>query len=491
MYKKIRGDIGAPIINQQVLDKIIKYYIGITIIAFQLYTIAPFISFISGNFLYSFKTYLGLIGGVLIVADLVTQKNILKGQYWKLLFIFLILAILSAFKMRRYGVKDNIFNIAWVTIQFSIFYSFIYSLNKESIFKMLKRIFSISLLINVMACLYSIFMFFSMKGYTFIADTRTNNPELVRQGLYNNRLFGVFTGIDYAVYFSFILILGCIYFYNKDTNKKGRIIYVLSIIIMFFYIVLSGSRSVLISIILVVVFLSNYFYFKDVNKNPKYTFFKFILISTISALLFTLSVELVKFASVKTLNNLVSLEYKGNENDAKPRKKHIQDLDRDELKDNYFDSNGRFTIWSDYMEMYKDYGFLGLSISNYNDYISENHKDKYIVKYFKSLAESSGKTDLVYESHNNLIFILVSSGYLGFIIFLIFLLKVIIKIIDQIFIKKKLSLEIAILLSILFVLVVQSMFMNSIFLKINIMSFIFWFCLGILIKLLNEKDVTI
>lgn len=478
MRKKENKDIELNIMNQEIFNKIIKVYIGITIIAFQLYTIAPFIRFISGNFLYKFKTYLGLIGGILIIIDLISQKNILKGKYWKILFAFLIICLLSAFKMRKYGIKDNIFNLAWLTIQFTIFYSYIYSLKKCEINMMIKRIFSISLIINIFACLYSIIMFFTLSGYKFIADTRTDNPELVRQGFYNNRLFGIFTGIDYAVYFSFILILGCIYFYNKDTRKKNKIMYILSTIIMFIYIVLSGSRSILISMIIVVVILSNYFYFRNKEKKYRYSILRAMAISILSVILLILSIKSVRIASIEVVNSQLS-----NSNN----KEIIKELTREELDDNYFDSNGRFAIWSDYISIYKDYGLLGLSISNYNDYISENHNDKYIVKYFEKLSEISGKTDLVYESHNNFIFILVSAGYLGFTIFMVFLLKIARDIIYQIFVKKKISIEIVILLSILIVLFIQSMFMNSIFMKINVMSFVFWFCLGILLNLLNHE----
>ena len=201
-------------------------------------------------------------------------------------------------------------------------------------------------------------------------------------------------------------------------------------------------------------------------------------ISILSVILLILSIKSVRIASIEVVNSQLS-----NSNN----KEIIKELTREELDDNYFDSNGRFAIWSDYISIYKDYGLLGLSISNYNDYISENHNDKYIVKYFEKLSEISGKTDLVYESHNNFIFILVSAGYLGFTIFMVFLLKIARDIIYQIFVKKKISIEIVILLSILIVLFIQSMFMNSIFMKINVMSFVFWFCLGILLNLLNHE----
>ncbi len=81
-------------------------------------------------------------------------------------------------------------------------------------------------------------------------------------------------------------------------------------------------------------------------------------------------------------------------------------------------SNNRFEIWRDYLSLAGEIGPAGLSLSNYNDYIGDRHPEMYIVRYFTDQFKDTVKTDLVYESHNNYLFVFISTGFVGAGLFL-------------------------------------------------------------------------
>ena len=149
-------------------------------------------------------------------------------------------------------------------------------------------------------------------------------------------------------------------------------------------------------------------------------------------------------------------------------------------------SNNRFEIWRDYISLAGEIGPAGLSLSNYNDYIGDQHPEMYIVRYFTDQFKDTVKTDLVYESHNNYLFVFISTGFVGAGLFLCFLVLVLVRVIRYILRHPQLSLWTITTLAVVAFGLVEALFMNSVFLKINDVSFIFWLALGAL--MLETED---
>ena len=132
-------------------------------------------------------------------------------------------------------------------------------------------------------------------------------------------------------------------------------------------------------------------------------------------------------------------------------------------------------------------GPAGLSLSNYNDYIGDRHPEMYIVRYFTDQFKDTVKTDLVYESHNNYLFVFISTGFVGAGLFLCFLVLVLVRVIRYILRHPQLSLWTITTLAVVAFGLVEALFMNSVFLKINDVSFIFWLALGALMLETEDK----
>ena len=102
-----------------------------------------------------------------------------------------------------------------------------------------------------------VMLFINYSSSTTAIDGSVHIVGLSKWG----RLFGIYTDPNYAGIFCVTLILLAIYFFKTDKNKISKIMYVLTIIIQYLYIVFSGSRSALLclSIGVVVYYILNFF----------------------------------------------------------------------------------------------------------------------------------------------------------------------------------------------------------------------------------------
>ena len=502
----INTSIGNSISKRKMLGKknelkktkwfndIVFIYVGIVILIYLLMMIAPFKSAISKTPLYHISAYLGALGGLLILFDAFIDKGFLRGTHCILLFGICVIACLSAIRTKQYGLHDNIYDICWVCIQFALVYSCAFRAEKQQIFKFCYIVFPILICIWFVACSVSLYQFIYQIGYRYIVDTVSTNPELTRQGFYNHRLFGIFTGLDYAVYISLALSICSVYFWSKTKLVIKKIVLSLMLFAFLMHIILSGSRSVQISLILYVFF----FAWLQMRNHCKVNSFKQIAIRCIASILVA-AISVAAIFGLKELAqrvpnivNTAVIVQKDNENSNSLNKSTNKNEDSDDLLEREGlegdISNERFDIWKDYIGLYKDISFVGLSLSNYNDYIMDKYPNLYITQYFQEDYGNSQKTDIVYESHNNYIFVFVSVGVLGMLLFIAYMLIVAVQTIKYICINKQLSQEFIAALAIVCIGLVEALFMNSVFLKINAPSFLFWLAIGYLMYEISNSN---
>ena len=125
-----------------VIDTIILIYEAVVLFFQILFQISPVMTFLAKTPLYDIQTYLGLLGGMLIVLDLFTTKKIWRGKFCLLLYAILGLAAVASIRMISYGLKENIFKLCWAAIQFVLVYSCAYRADRNKLKKYLKWLFS-------------------------------------------------------------------------------------------------------------------------------------------------------------------------------------------------------------------------------------------------------------------------------------------------------------------------------------------------------------
>ena len=506
IWHRVTGDERSTL-KAPMLNTVIMVYIGLTLLSHVLFLIAPFVAFLVQTPLAHIKTYLGLLGAALILADLFTNRVLWRGRYCILLYGICAIAVVSTLLTLSYGIKDNIFDLCWVTIQFALFYSCVYRSNQQKMNRYFKILFGTILSVWLIACCVSIYQYIFQIGYTYVLN-RDVNPELVRQGFINNRLFGIFTGLDYAVYMSLMLIICCVHYIA--VTKRGWWIKVPLLIaagIFLIHIILSGSRSVQVAMLLYVFFMTlltlrnRFKHWKKMKRICACTAASLCVVFIGIACFFGAKEVLAKVpgwvshvsqsqeqdsgvadqkVTEESENSLESQEQSSGVADQQASEKTENILRRRGLEDI---SNDRFQIWKDYLGLSKEIGLFGLSLSNYNDYISDKHPDLFIVRYFQEKYGDFQKSDLVYESHNNYLFAFVSTGAFGALLLAVFLILVIINVIRYIRKHPHIPMRFITPLAIVGAGCVEAFFMNSVFLKINAIAFVFWIALGIVMKI--------
>ena len=496
---------------------LIELYVFICMIVFCFFEIAPFITMISWTPFYSIKTYLGIAGAVLLLLDALTNRVLWRPFGCWLLYGIVIAGTISSYFMRRYGLKDNVYYICWFLVQIGLIYSISRRMNPDSFRRYLKGILFVLGAVWTAACLVSLFQYLCRVGYVYRADEISNNPELVRQGFYSGRLFGVFRNIDYAAYICLFLCAGCVFGFRDSSRVIVKILTVICFLVLFTYIVVCGSRSARIAL-LVYVFLYVLLSMIVSRKKNRTRVFLVILLPVIVTALMAAGYMGTKSLWEKAPSWFDALTHYSSENesgdygeggsgitirkeqsilyvaprnsitDTNSNSENDASLDRDELEGDK--SNARFTIWKDYLSLWKEYGVFGLSFSNYNDFISEKHPDLFIVRYFQEKYDTTEKTDLVYESHNNYLYIFVVTGFLGGALFLVFLVIYLIK--SIVFIIRKIPDEMFLLaLAVSGMCMIDAMFMNGAFFKLNAISCFNLFAMGTVLMVIGKSKTKI
>ena len=462
------------------LNTVTVVYLGVVLVLHVLILIAPFITFLAATPFYHITAILGVLGGALLAADLFTNRVLWRGPMCLLLYGICAIACVASIRTLQFGIHDNLFDICWVVIQFALVYSWRYRLRSEQAARFVRIIYPITALTWFAACCVSFGQFALLLGYRYIADPRSLNPELCRQGFLQHRLFGVFTGLDYAVYISLVLSIVGIYYFIVTKKLWKKIVLAVMILLYVIHMILSGSRSVEISLFL---FIFAFTWLQLRNRTKKNGFRR--IAALFAASLIATAIGVGCFFGIKQVMRYVPAIVNGG-SITDPFDETEEDiLEREGLEGDV--SNNRFKIWADYLSIRGDIGLVGLSLSNYNDYIKEHYPDLYIVQYFQEEFSETEKTDMVYESHNNYLFTFVSTGLIGFVLFMAFLIVVVVRTIRFIHENRQLSQMFITTLAVVCVGCVQAVFMNSVFLKINGPSFLFWFALGLLMHYLAEN----
>ena len=454
---------------------VVMVYAAFTIITQVLLQISPFMTFLAKTPFYSIQTLLGLFGAALIVIDFFTNKTIWKGKYCYLLIGILVLAAIASVRMISYGTKENIFKLCWAAIQFTLFYSLAHRVSRETLKKYITGIFATVLTLWLVACVYSLYQFVFQIGYWEVVNPLALDSSANRQGFFDNRLFGIFYTLNHAAYVSLILFLIGLLYIIKTKKILVRIALVVSDFILLCHILLSGSRSALVSFVAAILFISWLLLRRKINIKGFFNTLLPVLLAIVIAVSSLQGALIVKKGLAKVpafCESFIKTEQ------VVPPNENV--LHRENLEDDQ--SNGRFDIWSDYIKLYKQVGLVGLSPGNYMPYIHENHQDLYIVDYIKEHYPDKYDSGFVHHVHNGFIMVYVSAGILGIILLAIFMVLCIRKVFAKIKQERQLSYLFICSFVIVVVGAISAVFDEGLFFQNNPHTTAFWLALGILMK---------
>lgn len=416
------------------------------------------LQFISAN---KFVTLgMTLLGVLLGLYNFFVKKAYLFVRKIEYLIIFFAMNIITSLLVMKYGFSTNIKNLVVFFIYFFAIYPIFQNFSKEKSRILFNVFFSVITVSNTVGVFFSLVQFFMLIGYR-VFDYK---GLLIRQGFVESRLFGILASPNYLSIISLIII---IYLWMRLSvlNKIVKTLAISSIVLNFAYIVLSGSRTTYICLV-VAAFLYSLIKFEYSNKAKSFV-----------TVLLTVGLVFVSYNGVKYSSDLYlkahSAEIQLNKEKGENNNLTLERTDTSE--ENI--SNNRFAIWQSTASFIPKRPLFGYSAGNWYELGKTYDASAYIIKEH-------------YLTHNGYLELLFYNGLLGFLPFAAFMISFIWSSIKKFLKDKKnkiLDNELVSGLLMTVVILISNLFLSSTLYGISLLGCILFLISGYYFSVISKK----
>ena len=399
----------------------------------------------------------------------------------KLLYLFLVINLISVALNYNYNTSKNLMSLAYMFIIITLVYDFDYFKEKEligeSLYKIAYLIVSMSLICSILSLLTFVFgiSYKDPSGYTIGIDT--SNKRL--WGIYNPNAGSMLSIISIAL--SLLLI-------HKTNRKKIKTLCIINISSQYLYFILAQSRTnilafsaFLIIVVSALIFnrLSDFeLIYESRSKFKKFTF-AIILAFAINVAFLGVSQALrYRLNYIPSMTRNINLE-DNEEYHEKDMRFYIEDsnlknfdIKRSHTKDSEKDFSGRKDYWLLVSEEVEEKPLFGYS-----------HEG--ILTEVISGVEGAHKSYVTYGDVHNIFFtILGSAGSLGLLVYLLFLIRQNVQILDYIandvHDNNRFDLSLVIVYALVAAIYIAELMESRTFYSLNFYALIAWLNTGIL-----------
>ena len=394
-----------------------------------------------------------LLGILLATYNLFVKKVYLKIKTIEYLLLFFAFNIITSILVISYGYSTNIKNTLIFYIYFLTVFPIFTGITRNEGKKLYNYFFYTVTVLNTFGVLVSLIQFVLLKGYR-VHDYK---GLYIRQGFVESRLFGILASPNYLSLISLIVIIFLV-LKVCSFEKVYRYISIVAIVLNFIYIVLSGSRTAFICMMIAAVIYSIVMFYQKGNV-------KSLLKVALAIVVVLFSYKAVNFTSEQYLKyNKERLEVQDKKLENKDNNLSLERTDTSE--ENI--SNNRFAIWKSTASFVPKKPIFGYSGGNWYEIGKKMNPDEYIIKEH-------------YLTHNGYLEILFYNGLVGFISMGIFVLSFFISMVKRIFRDKKEDLvnkDLLSMIMILMVILVSNLFLSSTFYGISLLGIILFLMAG-------------
>ena len=404
-----------------------------------------------------------LMGVLLGLYNFFIKKVYLTVRKIEYLILFFLMNILTAALVVKYGFSTNIKNLVVFFIYFFAIYPVFQSFSVKKARALFDAFFSVITVANTIGVLLSIWQFFMLQGYR-VFDYK---GLLIRQGFVESRLFGILASPNYL---SIISLMVIIYLWMRLSlyNTVLKTLAISSILLNFAYIVLSGSRTTYICLVIVALVYA----LMTANWTKK--------IKSLLTVLVTVGLVFVGYNGIKYSSDIYlkahSAQIQKNQENGQNGDNNLS-LERTDTSEENI-SNNRFAIWQSTASFIPRRPLFGYSGGNWYELGKEYDASAYIIKRH-------------YLTHNGYLELLFYDGITGFIPMAIFMLSFIVSSLKKY--KKDLqegrhNHELITILLITVVILISNLFLSSTFYGISLLGFILFVISGYYFSVLYKRD---
>lgn len=416
------------------------------------------LQFISAN---KFVTLgMTLMGVLLGLYNFFVKKAYLFVRKIEYLILFFAMNIITSLLVIKYGFSTNIKNLVVFFIYFFAIYPIFQSFSKEKSRILFNLFFSVITVTNTIGVFISLVQFYLLIGYR-VFDYK---GLLIRQGFVESRLFGILASPNYLSIISLIVII-YLWMRLSALNKIVKTLAISSIVLNFAYIVLSGSRTTYICLV-VAAFLYSLVKFEFRDKLKSFV-----------AVLLTVGLVFLSYNGVKYSSDLYlrahSAEIQRNKEKGENNNLTLERTDTSE--ENI--SNNRFAIWQSTASFIPKRPLFGYSAGNWYELGKTYDASAYIIKEH-------------YLTHNGYLELLFYNGLLGFLPFAAFMISFIWASIKKFLKDKKnkiLDDELVSGLLMTVVILISNLFLSSTLYGISLLGCILFIISGFYFSVISKK----
>ncbi len=425
------------------------------------------------------------LGMVILLERFISFKYYKKTAGIILLILFAIGFLISSLITFSYGWYENLRFLIFTVFQFGLLYATDLNENPEDVKKRTAVAANYFLIISAIMSVASFVVMLAGYKKAFAGAVQNALPSYFI-GFWFGRLYGVYWDPNIGAITASVAIILSGYFLINTKKPLLKALNISNIVLQFFYIVFSGSRTGSVSItagsiMLVVLFCVKRKLFENKIKN---------IIAIVLVAAITFCITYFGPAAIKsTVNNIVNFTNSSQNSgtvdtpgvddpgtDTEPDEDPDTETPEEDIFDRGYDlstdiSNQRFAIWKSALEIFSESPIFGVSRANIRAFAEKNLPKTYIINNYHMKFDSM---------HNTYVEVLTSCGIVGIILFMSFMIYVIVRIIrnfKEIFASEKFYL-IASIIGICTVLSVCSLFIAEMLFVISPASTVLWVSLG-------------
>lgn len=345
------------------------------------------------------STVVFLFGFAVIIFDLLTDANCLKGRAVDFFAAFIIICTISCIINYKYGITDNIKCMAAMVLEYFVFFS---AGSQNARKKNLK------IILNALIITAFVFIFISVLMYLFSIDYQILTSRTAGDQGFDTtygRLWGVFADPNVISYISLVSFFASFYLMYNQKKLWSYILYGINALFQMIFIMLSLSRSALLIMIAIPIISSIYPFISFLKKDIKKALCSILVTVLLSCTLYgfyyglNLSMPFVKSAILKNVSvdgrkaivtafdnfylsggvKILNIEDNHTPEGENELPTDVEEIVRKDNKDDY--SNGRFARWNGGIQVFKTTPVFGTSPRNAVAIAKEKTPDTVMGKY--------------------------------------------------------------------------------------------------------------
>lgn len=417
------------------------------------------------------------LGAITGLCRLVKWKNYVKSPGLLFAVAYIISFVISFALNYQYGISDNFKGFVWMAFHFFLLFACDTTRDKKDYKKEFEIISFFYITVIFVLSLGGIIQFFA--GYC-LEEYIPDQPVRLA-GMVWGRLWGMYYDPNYGSSFAMVAVIMSCYFFKNYKKIALRIFLALNIIVQFFYIAYSDSRTGLLTVFAGVFVYAYFSFIKKLKPKAILRSIVSVALSVVIASAVTvvpLGIKTVSNKIVTGINNSIENENNTPEDENNVAEKPLIGRESDLEGDI---SNRRFDIWKGGVEIFLAKPIAGVSFYNILSFTESQLPENYLVNNDHSKFSNM---------HNLFFNILSGQGVIGILVFFAFVIYMCVFILRRIF---KINGEdydyVLTMISCIAVALVASVFVTDIVFVNSPNSMVFWLFLGYVCHCLRKTDV--